>query len=58
MTANTSVGQQLACPSCGRPASTPASIHRTSEGSVRYARCECGRWLVTLAGQVVGAAGR
>ncbi|MEU4832486.1 hypothetical protein [Streptosporangium sp. NPDC023615] len=55
MTDESSTGRPPACPSCGRPAAVPASAHYTSEGTVSYARCECGRWLIVLAGQVIGA---
>ncbi|MFS1301863.1 hypothetical protein [Streptosporangium longisporum] len=55
MTDEISAGRRPACPSCGRPATVPASTHHTSEGIVRYARCACGRWLVVLAGRVIGA---
>lgn len=34
------------------------SAHRTSEGTVSYARCAaCGAWLVLLDGQPMAAAG-
>jgi hypothetical protein len=34
------------------------STHSTSEGTVAYARCACGAWLVLLDGQPLAAAGR
>ncbi|MDI5979747.1 hypothetical protein [Amycolatopsis magusensis] len=47
------------CPRCGRPAeeSTPASRHRTGEGTLSYRRCACGSWLVRLGEHVIGATG-
>ncbi|GGP97736.1 hypothetical protein [Streptosporangium pseudovulgare] len=41
------------CPACGR-AGVTASTHGSAEGTVGYARCGCGRWLVVLAGRVIG----
>ncbi|MGC5010311.1 hypothetical protein ACLQ2R_06060 [Streptosporangium sp. DT93] len=55
MTDEISAGHRPACPSCGRATAVPASAHYTSEGTVSYARCECGRWLIVLAGRVIGA---
>jgi hypothetical protein len=39
------------CENCGRPEALAEteSVHRTSEGLVRYRRCECGRRWVQLA---------
>jgi hypothetical protein len=34
----------------------PQSTHRTSVGTVAYARCRCGAWLVLLDGQLLAAA--
>lgn len=34
----------------------PQSTHRTSTGTVTYARCRCGAWLVLLDGQPLAAA--
>jgi hypothetical protein len=34
----------------------PQSTHRTSAGTVAYARCRCGAWLVLLDGQPLAAA--
>ena len=48
------------CGSCdhGAPAGWQlGSTHRTSEGTVAYARCACGAWLVLLDGQPLAAAG-
>ncbi|WP_329083697.1 MULTISPECIES: hypothetical protein [unclassified Streptosporangium] len=50
-----SARQQPECPSCGRPATVPSSAHYSSEGVVRYSRCACGRWLVVVAGEVIGS---
>lgn len=44
------------CSSCALPA-TVTSTHRTSEGTLRYLRCVCGRSFVALGGEVIGAAG-
>ncbi|MET9064760.1 hypothetical protein ACWDR1_05720 [Streptosporangium sandarakinum] len=41
------------CPACGR-AGVTTSTHGSAEGTVGYARCGCGRWLVVLAGRVIG----
>ncbi|MFF5209431.1 hypothetical protein [Streptosporangium sp. NPDC000396] len=57
MIANIPVKQLPSCPECGRLAAGTASAHDSFEGTVRYSRCECGRWLVVLGGRVIGAAG-
>ncbi|WP_245720326.1 hypothetical protein [Nocardia uniformis] len=42
------------CPSCSWPSpATAVSAHR----GVRYLRCVCGQWLISVHGKVVGAAG-
>ncbi|MTE15933.1 hypothetical protein [Nocardia aurantiaca] len=41
------------CPSCAWPSPTAVSSHR----GVRYLRCVCGQWLISVHGKVVGAAG-
>jgi hypothetical protein len=42
----------------GAPGDWPLhSTHPTSEGTVAYARCACGAWLVLLDGQPLAAAG-
>jgi hypothetical protein len=33
----------------------PLSTHRTSTGTVAYARCRCGTWLVLLDGRPLAA---
>ncbi|KAA2265838.1 hypothetical protein F0L68_03895 [Solihabitans fulvus] len=56
--ANAATRTQPHCPSCGWPAAAPNATHRSSQGSVGYQRCVCGRWLVLVDGRVVGGAGR
>jgi hypothetical protein len=34
------------------------STHQTSAGTVAYARCTCGTWLVLLDGQLLATAGQ
>lgn len=46
------VGEMEFCAGCGHPVPMAAieSAHHTSEGLVRYRRCDCGRrWVETLA---------
>lgn len=49
----------LRCRQCGGPLddTTPLSVHRSSEGLVRYRRCPCGRISMVRNGAVLGGAG-
>jgi hypothetical protein len=40
----------MSCPSCGWPTAEAEVIsrHRTSEGTVRYLRCVCGRMTIQV----------
>ncbi|MBB5908575.1 hypothetical protein [Actinoalloteichus hymeniacidonis] len=44
------------CPSCGRSDLTEVSRHRTSDGTLRYLRCGCARWLVVRESTVLATA--
>lgn len=51
--------ETILCPACGftLAANSTTSVHRSSEGLVRYLRCLCGLRIVSLAGKVIGSAG-